>query len=94
MMDFALILFTAALSLTVVIALYIYATRTTSHSDQVSQLIAIGCFLIVAITRFARNLKSSYVTILNYLANYHQDLAIMNECKTRDHACAKSNYYT
>ena len=70
MMDFALILFTAVLSLTVEIALFIYATRTASHSDQVSQLI--GCFLIVAITRLARNLTSSYVTILNYLASYRE----------------------
>ena len=59
-MDFTLILFTAALGLIVAIALYIYATRTASHNDQVSHLALIPCCM-VAINGFVRKRRSIYV---------------------------------
>ena len=64
MMDFTLILFTAALGLIVVIALYIYATRTASHNDQVSHLALIPCCMVaIAINGFLRKRRSIYVAI-------------------------------
>lgn len=63
MMDFTLILFTAALGLIVAIALYIYATRTASHNDQVSHLALISCCMVTrpSYQRIVRKRRSIFV---------------------------------